>query len=115
MYTIGLEGCDEDYLSRIANETGGKFISVENTGELGSIYQVIQKSLIKSYTIIYENVDKEADIRSFKIRCKDSFVQAERIYSLEDNQNGREDDGRIYTGIQSSDYFRQTGGSEEEY
>lgn len=115
IYAIGLEGCDDAYLSRIAVETGGRFISVKDTGELGNIYQVIQQSLIRSYIITYENTDTEKEDRFFKIRCNDSFVQAQKAYSKKDRQNGQENDGRLYMDIQSADYFRQTGGSREEY
>lgn len=115
IYAIGLEGCDDAYLNRIAVETGGRFISVKDTGELGSIYQVIQQSLIKSYIITYENTDAEKDDRFFKIRCIDSFVQAQKVYLQEDSQDRQENDGWLYMDIQSADYFKQTGGSKEEY
>lgn len=110
VYAIGLEGCDEAYLQRVADETDGKYISVNNTGELGSIYREIQKSLIHVYTITYTNTETEKDPRYFKLRYKDSLKQAKRVYM----QAGEETEQSIqvyYEEEQASDYFKQTGGS----
>ena len=114
-YAIGLNGCDEAYLQRIASETDGKYIAVDNTGELGNIYREIQKSLIHVYTIIYSNTETEKDQRYFKIRYKDSLVQAKKIYTQvkEEKEQKEESNQYYYDEEQSADYFKQTGGSKK--
>ena len=112
VYSIGLQGCDETYLQRVANDTDGKYISVTNTGELGNIYQEIQKSLIHVYTITYTNTETEQDPRYFKIRNKDSLVQAKMIYTQKKKE--KENINKTYNEEeQSADYYKQTGGSKE--
>lgn len=46
VYTIGLQGCDEEYLQMIANRTGGQFIMVTNVSELERTYQDIQNAMM---------------------------------------------------------------------
>lgn len=112
VYAIGLDGCDETYLQRVANETEGKYISVDNTGELGSIYREIQKSLIHVYTITYSNTEIEQAPRYFKIQYKDSLIQAKKVYTQE--KEVKEQNNQYYNEEeQSADYFKQTGGSKE--
>lgn len=112
VYAIGLEGCDEMYLQHIADATGGKYIPVTNTGELGSIYNDIQKSLIHLYTITYSNTDTEQDPRYFKIRYKDSLSQTKIIYTQEQEKEVNMKQNYNVEG-QSADYFKQTGGTKE--
>ncbi len=113
-YAIGLEGCDEDYLKHIADETNGKYIPVNSTGELGSIYSEIQKSLVHVYTITYtnQNVARDTDMKQgvVRIRQKNSFVQTQKGYTTETAEITAEDN--FFMGEQSADYYKQTGGSE---
>ena len=125
---IGLEGCDEEYLKHIADETGGKYIPVNDTGELGSSYHEIQKSLVYVYTITYTNqvalqsADAAQDTAAgqgsengqkagtVRIRYKDSFAQTQKSYMTQEEE--RETESSLFLEEQSADYYKQTGGSE---
>lgn len=109
VYTIGLPGCDEAYLQNIANKTGGQFIMVTNTGELHSVYQEIQTSLMKRYMISYTAVGEEEE-RNISIRDKSSYIQASRTYSLVEKEENRSEH---VNGIQEAGYYKQTGGTEK--
>ena len=109
-YAIGLEGCDEDYLKHIADETSGKYIPVNDTGELSTIYREIQKSLIHVYTITYTNMEAVQDTGTVRIRHKDSFAQTQRSYTTQEKAFTTEDSLNLEE--QSADYYKQTGGSE---
>lgn len=109
-HAIGLEGCDEDYLKHIADETNGKYIPVNDTGELSTIYREIQKSLIHVYTITYTNVETVQDTGTVRISHKDSSVQTQKSYTTQEEKITTE--RSLYLDEQSSDYYKQTGGSE---
>lgn len=111
-YAIGLDGCDEEYLKHIADDTSGKYIPVNDTGELGSIYREIQKSLVHVYTITYTNTDTAELQRAgtVRIRHKDSFAQTQKGYMTQKDETVIEN--ILYLEQQSADYYKQTGGSE---
>lgn len=108
VYTIGLEGCDQQYLQNIASATGGQFIMAVNTAQLDQIYQEIQTSLMKSYRITYEATGEE-ESRSLYLQSTKTADQAGKLYSL------REEESALPSGVyevQTADYFKQTGGTE---
>lgn len=108
VYTIGLEGCDESYLQNIANQTGGQFIMVTNIAELNRTYQEIQKALMNNYLITYEAVNDEEESRSLIIKNRDSFAEARKEYSINDNAKSPS----VYVDeTQEAGYYRQTGGT----
>lgn len=107
VYTIGLQGCDEEYLQNISRKTGGQFVMVTNTAELNSIYQEIQNSLMNNYTISY-TVTNEDISRDLVIHVEDSYTQASKEYSTieetsEINNYGDEE--------QQAGYYKQIGGT----
>lgn len=107
VFSIGLEGCDEAYLSGIANATGGEYISVLDTTRLQRVYEQIQQSLSNVYYVTYQ-VETQEEERDVKIRLKDSFIQASRQYTkTEEVLQLQEED---INGTQKSDYFKQIGG-----
>lgn len=108
IYTIGLEGCEEEYLQMIATRTGGQFIMVTNVAELDRTYQEIQNAMMNNYLITY-SVNNEQNSRSIKIKDNGSYVEARKEYLL----SGGADDSYIYeNGLQEAGYYKQTGGTD---
>jgi Ca-activated chloride channel homolog len=70
LYTIGIDlsTADNDArlkLSRLADETGGRFFFIERVGELEGIYDTIQKELRSQYLLAYQS-SKEGDADKFR-------------------------------------------------
>lgn len=108
IYTVGLQGCDEEYLQMIANRTGGQFIMVTNVSELDRTYQDIQNAMMNNYRITYTVNDTE-ESRSITINENSSFVEARRKYSTVAD-NGYVN---VYSGgLQEASYYKQTGGTD---
>lgn len=108
VYTIGLEGCDETYLRRIAESTGGTFIMVTDPALLQQTYQDIQSMIMDSYTIAYRAEGDEED-RSVQVQLTDTVTEARKEYSLSETEQR----STYYAnGLQEADYFRQTGGTD---
>ena len=108
IYTVGLQGCDEDYLQKIANQTGGQFIMVTNSAELDRTYRDIQNAMMNNYRLTY-TVDGEESSRSVAVREKRSCAEARLNYSLTDKDNS---DYYYEGGLQRADYYKQVGGTE---
>lgn len=108
VYTIGLQGCDEEYLQMIASRTGGQFIMVTNVSELDRTYLDIQNAMMNNYRITY-TVSDTAESRSVTINEKSSFVEARKDYSTTaENQYSSFFEG----GLQEASYYKQVGGTE---
>ncbi|EOS53226.1 hypothetical protein C809_00171 [Lachnospiraceae bacterium MD335] len=108
IYTIGLQGCEEEYLQMIATRTGGQFIMVTNVAELDRTYQEIQNAMMNNYLITY-SVSDEQDSRSIKIKDTGSYAEARKEYLL----SGGADDSYIYeNGLQEAGYYKQIGGTD---
>lgn len=126
VYAIGLNGCDEAYLTKIANTTGGQFIMVNNTGKLDAIYSEISNNLTNVYYITY-TVDEENDSegadwgtessvradRYVRLKLKNATTQARKRYSLEKEQSVSYDTAyEAEKTEQMADYYRQTGSTQ---
>lgn len=108
IYTIGLQGCDEDYLQMIATKTGAQFIMVTNATELGRTYQEIQNAIMNNYLITY-SVGNEQNARFIRIEDTGSNAEAQKEYSL----SGDENDSRTYeNSLQEAGYYKQIGGTD---
>lgn len=108
IYTIGLQGCEEEYLQMIATRTGGQFIMVTNVAELDRTYQEIQNAMMNNYLITY-SVSDEQNSRSIKIKDAGSYAEARKEYLL----SGGTDDLYIYeNGLQEAGYYKQIGGTD---
>lgn len=108
IYTIGLQGCEEEYLQMIATRTGGQFIMVTNVAELDRTYQEIQNAMMNNYLITY-SVSGEQNSRSIKIKDTGSYAEARKEYLL----SGGADDSHIYeNGLQEAEYYKQIGGTD---
>ncbi len=110
VFTIGVEGCVEDYLRMISDSTGGTFIPVSNTNRLTQVYEEIQSYLAYTYYVTYTAVGQTED-RDVHLRMKDSLVQVKKNYSLAEKE---EADVVQEEQVQRSDYFRQMGGAAHE-
>lgn len=108
VYTIGLQGCEEEYLQMIATRTGGQFIMVTNVAELDRTYQEIQNAMMNNYLITY-SVSDEQSSRAIKIKDTGSYAEARKEYLL----SGGTDDSYIYeNGLQEAEYYKQIGGTD---
>lgn len=107
VYAIGLPGCDEAYLSNIADETGGNYFPAANEAALGTIYDEIRSFLRNSYTVTYQATDEEQTERTIWIESKESMAQARRGYTTDTTA---EQHSQVYDP-QSSDLFKQIGGT----
>ncbi len=113
VYAIGLNGCDEAYLTRIATTTGGRFIMASNAGQLNSIYSNISTSIINVYYIDYtvseEAKEEETDSRRYvQIGLKDKTTKSKKMYSTVK----REEDAATVADIETeqiADLYRQKG------
>ncbi|MCR4641707.1 MAG: VWA domain-containing protein [Lachnospiraceae bacterium] len=114
VYTIGLEGCDEAYLRRIAEGCSGRFIKAADSRDLGSIYEDIQGYIEKVYHLRYKvSTEKDLD-RWLLVSLKDSLVRARREYdTVQEEQDWTDTDDDWKKERQSSDYFRENGGEAE--
>ena len=108
VYTIGLRGCDVDYLRMIADRTGGQFAMVSDVSLLESTYTEIQNVITHGYLITYQVSGDEED-RSVMIQDKNSLAETSRNYTLTEAGNLV---SFYVNGIQETDYFRQIGGTD---
>jgi len=107
VHTIGLPGCDETYLANIAEETGGTYFPANNATALNAVYEEIRGFLTNAYTVTYEVCGEETMERVLRVESTQSLAQSRRIYTADAT-------AEQYSQIndaQSSDYFRQTGGT----
>lgn len=115
VYTIGLEGCDQNYLSDIANRTGGSFIMADRTDQLTQIYQNIQGYITRAYFLRY-TVSTDDENRYLHLRMRDSLIQSRREYLktqpvYEEEVISPDADITDHTQEkQSSDLFHEIGG-----
>ncbi len=70
IYTIGIDLSSQNAdvrlkLSRLADETGGRFFFIERAKELGGIYDTIQKELRSQYLLAYQS-SKEGNEDKFR-------------------------------------------------
>ena len=107
-YTIGLEGCDEEYLRKIAERTGGQFVMVSDPTQLEKTYQDIQNAILNSYFLNYQ-ADGDEENRNIHILMNNSFAEARKDYLVSDQESYT---SYYVNGLQESDYYRQIGGTD---
>lgn len=107
VYTIGLTGCDESYLQKIADQTGGQFIMVTDTAQLNKVYSNIQKSVTNTYMIHYTAAD-ENEHRNVEVKSSAGTARAVKKYSAEQEP---EETSIFDNGDQQAGFYKQTGGS----
>ncbi|MBQ8578906.1 MAG: VWA domain-containing protein [Clostridia bacterium] len=109
VYSIGFGGADSDYLAHIAESTGGRFLSADNSALLSDIYSSIGETMVNDYVLEFE-AETEPDIFA-------------RNLHIETNTTGSVTDGDYNVGVSyeeilaeaervpAYDSYRQTGGS----
>lgn len=106
VYTIGLVGCDAEYLQSIAARTGGQFIMASDTSKLDSIYTDLQNAMRTSYTISY-TTEGEEENRSVRLESRDSEMIVLKQYS---RSNKKTEDTETEE-TQVANYFKQISGT----
>lgn len=106
VYTVGLTGCDRQYLDGIARETGGSFVMADSSSQLADILAGIQQAASHSYLVTYQVADTTRTRRELRVTGVATTDQAKRTYNTEQTSAGGED-----AAEQASDYFRQIGGT----
>lgn len=109
VYTIGLEGSDENYLAQISGRSGGAFASVQNSAELQKIYDRFQKIINESITVSYTVENPEEDNRYIQIEHLETTAIGRKNYRLYKEWTSQNSTAGV---LQESDFFRQIGGTE---
>lgn len=86
IYTVGIDLSTQNAdirlkLSRLADETGGRFFFIERAKELDGIYDTIQKELRSQYLLAYQS-SKEANddrFRSVEVRMAKPGMEAKTV------------------------------------
>ena len=107
VHTIGLPGCEEAYLADIAEETGGNYFPAVSAAALGSVYEEIRGLITNAYTVTYVAAQEEVTERTIAMESTVSMARSRRAYTADPE----EDQYASIQDEQSSDYFRQTGGT----
>lgn len=71
IYTVGIDLSTQEAdarlkLSRLADETGGRFFFIEKANELGRIYDSIQQELRSQYLLAYQSSKEDKDAEKFR-------------------------------------------------
>lgn len=116
VYTVGLGDCDDTYLNKIAESTGGKYFKASSTAELVDIYSIVQKYITNNYIVEYDVTDN-ADImaRNLTVKLNNVEGQGSRDYSLSDpgeNTNGTIEANTITGDASAPDSFVLTSVTE---
>ncbi len=107
VYSIGLPGCDENYLFKIAEDTEGTYFPANSVADLSSIYTEIRGSLRNSFTLTYEANDDGQTERSIWVEAVDSMAQSRRKYTSDVSKAQYS----YINDVQISDFFKQIGGT----
>ncbi len=83
VYSIGFGGADTDYLSYIADRTGGKFLSADSSALLSDIYTSIGEYMVNDYILEFEaKTDIENFVRELQIRADTSGAVTDSRYNV---------------------------------
>ena len=108
VYAVGLSGADNTYMQNIADTTDGTYISVDNSGDLFAIYQMIQNYIMNTYTLQYMvTEDIETEERELRVEMKFSSAFDTESYRLGLPEQSKEE----YRRVPVANYYRQIGGS----
>jgi Ca-activated chloride channel family protein len=70
IYTVGIDLREPDArskMARLAEDTGGRFFQVAETGQLDGIYDQIQRELRSQYLLAYQSSKPEEDPEKFRV------------------------------------------------
>ena len=111
IYTIGLgQEVDSDYLSSIAECTGGSYIYVNDSHSLYEFYRRLNNQNKNQYVLTYKaqdtftNTDRECRLNL----NQDELTYASYVYNLTDGENGETEmlDGKMISGLESRLIFK---------
>ncbi len=101
IFTVGLGDVNDDYLSGIADKTGGKYIRAANTTELEDIYVTLQKYIVNNYRMKYTvKANPDVEPRNLMINLPVYQVSGDKDYFLSD---AVDEEGNRVSGIQKTD------------
>ncbi len=109
VYTIGISGADTDYLSYIADRSGGKFLAADSSALLSDIYASIGEYMVNDYILEFDaSTDIENFVRDLQIRAETSGALTDSPYNV-----GVSLEDILAEANQTPAYnsYRQTGGS----
>ena len=110
VYTIGFGGADTKYLSYIADQTGGKYVSADSSGMLSEVYSSIGQYMTNDYIIEFK-ADTQPDeySRHLSVEVNTTDAVAESDYDVGVSY----DEIALEEGVPPRyDCFRQIGGSD---
>ena len=101
VYTIGLgSSIDQNYLTKIANAGGGKFMYCSSDAVLESTYKFIHERIDSEYEITFEAEDLDSITRTLTIEINDGNmktpVKSTKNYTLQDGAT--EEDDKVENG-----------------
>ena len=105
IYTLGIgSSVDTEYLTTIAESTGGSFVYVNDIATLSTFYDLIHQQIKNQYTIKYTAIDTLTSFnRSLEVKIPDESVSTIKYYSLSEenleNYNSFYADGLSVTGL----------------
>jgi VWFA-related protein len=82
IYTIGLgDETDKRKLSKVAEETGGRFFQLKEPSELQGIYRQIEEELRSQYLLVYQSSSTKTDnsFRSVEVKVAQPGLEARTI------------------------------------
>lgn len=82
IYTVGLGGVDETYLTDIATIGNGQFLYADSADSLSSFYDFIHSQLANQYVVKFDVKDKASANRTLRVELKNSIGNAEKAYRL---------------------------------
>ena len=109
VYTIAFGGADTDYLSYIADSTGGKFLQSDTSTDISGLYEAIGEYMVNDYIIEFDaTVAPEDFSRSIRVSLDDSHAVADSDYTVGVAYSSIVDEANL---APSYNAYRQTGGS----
>lgn len=82
VYTVGLGGVDEKYLTDIATIGNGQFLYADSADSLSSFYDFIHAQLANQYVVKFNVKDKVNANRTLRVELSHSIGNAEKAYRL---------------------------------
>ena len=109
VYTIAFGGADTQYLSYIADTTGGKFLQSDSSAGLEEIYSVIGEYMVNDYILEFKAETSLEDFsRELTVELPDAHAMAESVYHVGVPYQNILDEENL---VPAYDAYRQIGGS----
>lgn len=110
VYTIGFGGADSEYLSYIADRTGGKYVSADSSGMLAEVYSSIGQYMTNDYIIEFKaDTLPEEYSRHLSVEVSTSDAVSDSDYHVGVSYDEIKQEEGV---VPMYDCFRQVGGSD---